>query len=38
VYDPDYPLKHLFKTGEVLESIVDVLFYGISADEEADAT
>ncbi|MGF9603928.1 TetR/AcrR family transcriptional regulator [Bacillus subtilis] len=38
VYDPEYPLKHRFTTGEVLESIVDVLFNGITADEEADAT
>lgn len=38
VYDPEYPLKHQFTTGEVLESIVDVLFNGITADEEADAT
>lgn len=38
VYDPEYPLKHQFTTGAVLESIVDVLFNGITADEEADAT
>ncbi|OLQ49201.1 TetR family transcriptional regulator [Bacillus licheniformis] len=38
VYDPEYPLKHQFTTGEVLESIVNVLFNGITADEEADAT
>lgn len=30
VYDPDYPLKHQYTTGEVLESIVDVLCNGIT--------
>ncbi|NTU26275.1 TetR/AcrR family transcriptional regulator [Bacillus tequilensis] len=37
VYDPEYPLKHQFTTGEVLESIVDVLMNGITADEEDEA-
>ncbi|MGG0774579.1 TetR/AcrR family transcriptional regulator [Bacillus rugosus] len=36
VYDPEYPLKHQFTTGEVLQSIVDVLFNGITADGEAE--